>query len=79
LAARGFPRSFLAATEAEATDWRRAFVRSFLERDLPALGAQTPSTTLHRFWQTLAHFHAPSWNGAELARAFGVSASAVRR
>ena len=75
----GFPRCFLAGSESEASDWRGAFVRTFLERDLPAMGVQTPSTTLHRFWQMLAHFHAQTWNGAELARAFGVSAGTVRR
>jgi len=75
----GFPRSFLARREADSLAWRRAFVRTFLERDLPALGIQVPSPTLHRFWQMLAHYHAQIWNGAELGRAFGVAASTVRR
>jgi predicted AAA+ superfamily ATPase len=75
----GFPRSFLAGDEADSFDWRRGFVRTFLERDLPALGSQTPSPTLYRFWQMLAHYHAQTWNGAELGRAFGVSATTVRR
>ena len=75
----GFPRSFLAADEPDSAEWRRAFVKTFLERDLPGLGVQIPSATLHRFWQMLAHYHAQTWNGAELARAFGVSATTVRR
>ncbi|MFO8173409.1 MAG: HTH domain-containing protein [Longimicrobiales bacterium] len=37
-----------------------------------------PATTLRRFWQMLAHYHGHLWNGAELARAFGVSETAVR-
>jgi predicted AAA+ superfamily ATPase len=75
----GFPRAFLAADELDSAEWRRAFVKTFLERDLPGLGVQIPSATLHRFWQMLAHYHAQTWNGAELARAFGVSATTVRR
>lgn len=75
----GFPRSFLASSEATSYDWRNSFVRTFLERDLPQLGVQIPATTLHRFWRMLAHYHGQVWNGAELARAFGVSASSVRR
>jgi hypothetical protein len=75
----GFPRSFLAADEADSFEWRRGFVRTFLERDLPGLGIRTPGPTLYRFWQMLAHYHAQTWNGAELARAFGVSATTVRR
>ena len=74
----GFPRSFLAETDGSSSDWRRSFVRTFLERDLPSLGVRISSTTLHRFWQMLAHYHAQTWNGAELARAFGVSAMTVR-
>lgn len=75
----GFPRSFLAPTLADSAEWRRSFVRTFLERDMPELGIRIPSTTLHRFWSMIAHYHAQTWNAAELARAFGVSASTVRR
>jgi predicted AAA+ superfamily ATPase len=75
----GFPRSYLAPTIEVSNEWRQAFVRSFLERDIPQLGIQIPGTTLHRFWRMLAHYHAQTWNGAELARAFGISASTVRR
>jgi len=75
----GFPRSFLAPSEEVSVDWRRGFVQTFLERDLPQLGIQIPGETLHRFWRMLAHYHGQLWNGAELARAFGVSGSTVRR
>ena len=75
----GFPRSFLAASSTESYEWRMAFIRTFLERDLPTLGVQIPANTLHRFWRMIAHYHAQLWNGAELARAFGVAATTVRR
>ncbi len=74
----GFPRSFLAEGEETSYRWRRDFIKTFLERDIPTLGVKVPSSTLHRFWQMLAHYHAQMWNGAELARAFGVSETAVR-
>ena len=74
----GFPRSFLASSEAESVRWRDDFVRTFLERDLAQLGVRVPSQTLFRFWSMLAHYHAQVWNGAELARAFGMSESSVR-
>ncbi|MCB1036785.1 MAG: ATP-binding protein [Acidobacteria bacterium] len=75
----GFPRSYLAPGEAESLEWRLAFIQTFLERDLPQLGSRIASETLHRFWSMIAHYHAQRWNGAELARAFGVSESSVRR
>jgi len=75
----GFPPSFLARSTAAGAEWRRQFVRTFVERDLPQLGVTIPSRTVERFWTMLAHYHAQTWNGAELARALGVAATTVRR
>ena len=73
----GFPRSFLAADEAESAVWRTAFIRTFLERDLPQLGFNVPATTMRRFWTMVAHFHGSRWNAAEIARSLGVTAPTV--
>jgi hypothetical protein len=75
----GFPRSYLAASEEASLRWRRDFVRTFLERDIPQLGVRIPAETLRRFWMMIAHYHAQLWNGAELARSLGVSEHTVRR
>jgi uncharacterized protein len=74
----GFPRSLLAQDETRSQEWRRQFIRTFLERDLPALGIRTAPETMRRFWQMLAHYHGQMWNGSELARAFGVSSPTIR-
>ena len=75
----GFPLSFTARSHVASHRWRRDFVRTFLERDIPQLGIAIPSATLERFWSMLAHYHAQTWNGSELARAFGVSHHVMRR
>ena len=75
----GFPRSFLARSNADSDRWRADFVRTFLERDVPQLGISIPATTLERFWAMLAHYHGQTWNASELARSFGVSHHATRR
>ncbi|HEY9868880.1 MAG TPA: ATP-binding protein [Candidatus Obscuribacterales bacterium] len=74
----GFPRSFLARTEAVSLRWRLDFVRTFLERDIPQLGIRIPAETLRRFWMMVAHYHGQIWNGAELARSLGTSEHTVR-
>ena len=74
----GYPRSFLAPTDADSLRWRREFIRTFLERDLPQLGSRVPGATLHRFWTMLAHYHGDMLNLAELGRAFAVSHHTVR-
>ena len=74
----GFPRSFLARSDAESDEWRRGFIRTFLERDLPQLGITIRSTTLQRFWTMLAHYHGHVWNASEFARSFGVADTTIR-
>ncbi len=75
----GFPRSFLAATDADSADWRQRFVTTFVERDLPGLGVSTPPQTLRRFWNMLAHCHGQLLNATELGRSFGIADTTVRR
>jgi predicted AAA+ superfamily ATPase len=74
----GFPRSFLARSHAESGEWRRGFIRTFLERDLPQLGINLRSATMHRFWTMLSHYHGQTWNASEFARSFGVADTTVR-
>ena len=75
----GFPRAFLGRDDAASMRWRRDFVRTFLERDLPALGISIPAPTMRRFWTMVAHFHGQTWNAAEFARALGTVESTARR
>ncbi len=75
----GFPRAFLAPNLRSSRDWRSAFIRTYLERDVPQLGVNLPAITLRRFWTMLAHYHGQTWNGNELARAMGVTGKTVSR
>jgi len=75
----GFPLAYLARNEADSFAWRRQFLQTFLERDLPQLGVQIPAVSLGRFWSMLAHYHGQIWNAAELARSLAVNESTVRR
>lgn len=73
----GFPRAYLAPSEAAWGRWMDNFARTFLERDLPALGSKVSPQALRRFWHMLAHYHGQTWNAAELARSMDVSPTAV--
>ncbi len=74
----GFPRAYLARSHAASMEWRRAFIQTFLERDIPQMGITIRSTTLRRFWNMLAHYHGQIWNASEFARSFGVADTTVR-
>jgi len=75
----GFPDSFLAADDESSLLWRSVFIRTYLERDVPALGPRIPSETLRRYWQMLAHNQGQMLNAAQLASGLGVSGHTVAR
>jgi len=73
----GFPRAFLAENSQTSADWRRDFIRTFLDRDIPQLGITIAPATLRRFWTMIAHVHGRIWNASELGRSFGVAHTTV--
>jgi predicted AAA+ superfamily ATPase len=75
----GFPLAWLARSEPDSLAWRKQFIQTLLERDLPQWGVRVPATALLRFWTMLAHVHAQIWNAAEPAKALGVDPSTTRR
>jgi predicted AAA+ superfamily ATPase len=75
----GFPASYLARNDEASLRWRQDFVRTFLQRDVPALMPGTASAQLERFWRMLAHWHGSLWNASELARSLGTTDQTARR
>lgn len=75
----GFPDSLLAPSDAASLDWRRDFVRSYLERDVPMFAPRLPAESVGRLWTMLAHSQGSLLNQSRLAQALGVSAPAVAR
>lgn len=75
----GFPRSYLAASDADSLAWRAGAISSHVEVDLPQFGLGIAAPAMLRFWRMLAHCHAQVWNAAEPARSLGVSEPTVRR
>ena len=75
----GFPLAYTARTESNSLSWRRQFLQTFLERDVPQLGIDISASALLRFWKMVAHYHGQLWSGAEFARSMSLSEPTVRR
>jgi hypothetical protein len=75
----GFPESLLAESDADSLAWRDAFLRTYLERDIPDLGPRVPAETLRRLWTMLAHNQGQTLNASRLAAALAVSGQTVAR
>ncbi len=67
----GFPSAFI--HDKNSIQWRKNFIRTYLERDIPQLGIRVPAETLRRFWTMLAHHQGQCFNAAEISRGLGLS------
>lgn len=75
----GYPLAYLARDDQHSAAWRKDFIQTFLERDVPQFGFSIPASTLGRFWAMTAHYHGQVWNTAELARSLAIGETSVRR
>jgi uncharacterized protein len=75
----GFPDSTLAPNDSESLNWRHAFVRSYLERDVPLFAPRLPAETVGRLWTMLAHAQGSPLNQSQLASSLSVSPPAIGR
>ena len=75
----GFPLSFLAGADDESLLWRKSYIKSYLERDIPSLGIRIPAESLRRFWMMLTHVHGQMFNAADIGRSMGMDGHTMRR
>jgi predicted AAA+ superfamily ATPase len=75
----GFPDSLLVTQDAISMEWRRAFIKTYLERDIPQFGPRIPAETLRRLWTMLAHLQGTPLNAAQLASNLSVSGQTIAR
>jgi uncharacterized protein len=75
----GFPLAWQAPDASASMAWREAFITTYLERDIPALGPRIPATTLRRLWTMLAHQQGGLLNQSQLAGSLAVSGQTVNR
>ncbi len=74
-----FPPSFLASSDKRSLLWRKEFIRTYSERDLPLLGLQADPKLTRTLLTMLAHYHGQIWNAQTFAASLGISAPTVNR
>ncbi len=75
----GFPNSLLALDDETSFDWREDFIRTFLERDIPALGFLIPVPVMERLWRLLSHYHGQTINYSKIAGAADISQQTLKK
>lgn len=74
----GYPDSYLTERDGDSYQWREAFIKTYLEMDIPQLGIRVPAMQLRRFWTMLAHSHGGLWNASKIGGSLDISAPTVR-
>lgn len=75
----GFPPAYLAETITDSNRWRRDYVKTFLEQDIPNLGIKIAPQNLRRFWMMVAHYHGQLFNASELGNSLDLSRNTVKK
>ena len=75
----GYPRAYLAESDAEARQWQEDLERTVLERDLPLVAQNLPGAAMRRFWAMVAHYHGQTWNGSEIGRSLNLTDKIARQ
>lgn len=75
----GFPKSYLAHSNEDSLGWRKDYIRTFLELDIPNLGFNIPPQAMRRFWMMLAHYHGGIFNASEIGKSLDLTGPTIRR
>ena len=75
----GFPDSLLVKKDDSSLRWRRNFIQTYIEKDLPLLGLQTDLNRLRDFVTMVASAQGQLWKAETFSRALGVTAPVVKR
>jgi predicted AAA+ superfamily ATPase len=74
----GYPLSYLAEDDTISFKWRKDYIATFLERDVPLLGFKIAPESLRRFWMMLVHSHGTLFNASEIGKSLGISDHTAR-
>jgi len=68
----GFPLAYLASSDLISDDWRRSYIKTFLEKDIPNFGLNIAPQMIRRFWVMLAYYHGQIFNASEISNSLGI-------
>ncbi|PIQ43553.1 MAG: hypothetical protein COV52_07770 [Gammaproteobacteria bacterium CG11_big_fil_rev_8_21_14_0_20_46_22] len=74
----GFPLAYLANTDDESLTWRKFYIKTFLEQDIPNLGFKVQPQNIRRFWMMLSHYHGQTLNASELGQSLNLSHPTIK-
>lgn len=75
----GYPEVLLTESNSKSKRWRRSFIQTYIERDLPMLGLQSKTTDIHRLFRMISHVHGQQLNVQLLSKSLGLSSPTIKK
>ena len=75
----GYPEALLTESISKSKRWRRSFIQTYIERDLPLLGLQSKITDIHRLFRMISHVHGQQLNHQLLSKSLGLSGPTIKK
>lgn len=74
----GFPKSYLAENNEDSFLWRKGYIKTFLEKDIPILGFNLNPQLVRRLWMMLCDYHSNLLNASELGRSLDLNHKTIK-
>ena len=75
----GFPDAFLAIDDSIWLQWLNNYIKTYIERDLPALGLNLSPKTMYHLWTMMAHNHGQLVNYSKIGKSLGLSSTSIKK
>ena len=75
----GFPKSYLSHDEDTSLQWRKDFITTYLEHDIPQSGFRIPIEQFKILLIMLAHYNGRLLNASELGKSLNIDSKTVQR
>jgi len=75
----GFPKSYLALSDDISFQWRKNYIMTFLENDIPKMGIEIDISLLRNLWMMVAHYHSNLVNYSDFGRSLNAKDLIIKR
>ena len=75
----GYPEALLTESKTKSVRWRRSFIQTYIERDLPLLGLQSKIADMQRLVRMISHIHGSQLSYQTLSKSMGLTGPTIKK
>jgi predicted AAA+ superfamily ATPase len=75
----GYPEALLTESKTKSVRWRRSFIQTYIERDLPLLGLNSKIADMQRLVRMISHIHGNQLSYQTLSKSMGLTGPTIKK